>query len=93
MAEKQRTNYNAIKVVLAQQGVKNKDLAACLDVQPQQVSKWATNAHQPTLRVLFEIAGCLKVDVQTLITPNDPKGNYPNLPVPLPSQQNKDQTG
>ncbi|PZR26473.1 MAG: transcriptional regulator [Citrobacter freundii] len=93
MADKQRTNYNAIKVVLAQQGVTGKKLAEDLNVKPQRVSKWATNTSQPSIEFLFEIAGCLRVDVRTLITANDPRGDRPNLPIQLPGQQRKDQTG
>jgi putative transcriptional regulator len=92
MSEKQRINYNSIKLVLVQQGVSGKKLAAELNVKPQRVSKWATNASQPSMQFLFEIAGCLKVDVRTLITQNDTKGDHPNLPVPLPRHQKKNDT-
>lgn len=91
MAKKQRINYNSIKAVLAKEEVRNKDLAADLNVQPQRVSKWVTNTSQPSIQFLFKIAGSLNVDVRTLLTPNDLKGNRPDLPVVPSRQQKKDQ--
>jgi DNA-binding transcriptional regulator YiaG len=49
MAEKQRIKYNSIKAALANARVKNKDLAAYLNVTAQLVSKWVTNTNQPSI--------------------------------------------
>ena len=81
MAGKQRIKYNSIKTVLADIDVKNKDLAAYFNLSPQHVSKWVTNTNQPSIQWLFKIASFLKVDVRVLLTPNDPKGDQPDLPV------------
>lgn len=89
MAEKRRINYNSIKAVLAREGVKNKDLATALNVKPQRVSKWVTNTSQPSVPMFYKIAGILKVDVRTLLTPNDLKGNRPHLPVEPPHLRKK----
>ncbi len=89
MAEKHRINYNSIKAVLAKEGMKNKDLAEDLNVKPQRVSKWVTNTSQPSVQWLYKIAGSLKVDVRTLLTPNDLKDNRPHLPVEPPYRRKK----
>ena len=58
---------NQIKVVLAEEGVNNKELATLLHVAEQTVSRWCTNSQQPSLEMLFDIAKVLKRDVRDLI--------------------------
>lgn len=38
---------------------------------PATISKWCTNTAQPSLETLHVIADCLKIDVRTLINPNE----------------------
>ena len=47
---------NRIKVMLAEKGKTNKWLAAQLGKDPATVSKWCTNASQPTLETMMLIA-------------------------------------
>ena len=58
---------NRIKVVLADNGKTNKWLAEQLGKDPATVSKWCTNAAQPSLETLLQIAKCLDVEVKDLL--------------------------
>jgi transcriptional regulator with XRE-family HTH domain len=62
---------NRIKVVLADKGRTNKWLAERLGKDPATVSKWCTNAAQPSLEVLIQIAKELEVEIQELIRDTD----------------------
>lgn len=61
MAEK---NLNRIKVMLAEKGKTNKWLAEKLGRDQATISKWCTNACQPPLEALIQIAQCLEVDIK-----------------------------
>ena len=56
-----------LKVVLAEQKKTNKWLTEQLGKDPASVSKWCTNASQPSLETLVEIARSLNVDVKDLL--------------------------
>ena len=58
---------NRIKVALAAKDKTNKWLAEQLDKDPATVSKWCTNASQPSLETLLMIAKLLKVEVNDLV--------------------------
>ena len=58
---------NRIKVVLAEKGKSNKWLAEELGKGQATISKWCTNAAQPSLENLIEIANALEVSVQELV--------------------------
>ena len=60
-------DINRLKVVLAEQKRTNKWLAEQLGKDPASVSKWCTNASQPSLETLVEIARSLDVDVKDLL--------------------------
>ena len=60
-------DINGLKVVLAEQKRTNKWLAEQLGKDPASVSKWCTNASQPSLETLVEIARSLNVDVKDLL--------------------------
>ncbi len=60
-------DINRLKVVLAEQKRTNKWLAEELGKDPASVSKWCTNASQPSLETLVEIAKSLNVDVKDLL--------------------------
>ena len=60
-------DINRLKVVLAEQKRTNKWLAEQLEKDPASVSKWCTNASQPSLETLVEIARSLNVDVKDLL--------------------------
>ena len=55
------------KVVLTEQKRTNKWLTEQLGKDPASVSKWCTNASQPSLETLVEIARSLNVDVKDLL--------------------------
>ena len=61
---------NRIKTVLVDQGRTNKWLAEQLGKDPATVSKWCTNACQPSLETLFKIADLLKVNYTELLRPS-----------------------
>lgn len=60
-------DINRIKVVLAEKKRTNKWLAEQLHKDPATISKWCTNASQPSVETLLEIARVLEVDVQSLL--------------------------
>jgi transcriptional regulator with XRE-family HTH domain len=62
-----RKDINRIKVVLVENKRTNKWLAEQLGKDPATVSKWCTNAAQPSLEVLLQIADALNVDVKDLL--------------------------
>lgn len=58
---------NRIKVMLAERGKTNKWLATQLGKDPATVSKWCTNAAQPTLETMMLIAKMLEVGIEDLV--------------------------
>ena len=58
---------NRIKVMLAEKGKTNKWLAIQLGKDPATVSKWCTNAAQPTLETMMLIAKMLEVGIEDLV--------------------------
>ena len=58
---------NRIKVALAYKDKTNKWLAEQLGKDPATVSKWCTNASQPSLETLLMIAKLLDVEVNDLV--------------------------
>jgi transcriptional regulator with XRE-family HTH domain len=60
-------DLNRIKVVLVEKKRTNKWLAEQLSKDPATISKWCTNASQPDLATLREVAKLLDVDVRELI--------------------------
>lgn len=61
---------NRIKITLAICEVKVKELAEKVSVSPITVSRWCSNAQQPSLEKLYQIAEALDVDVRTLLVSN-----------------------
>ncbi|MCB0397443.1 MAG: helix-turn-helix transcriptional regulator [Flavobacteriales bacterium] len=53
--------------ILAEKGKTNNWLAEKTGKNRTTVSKWCTNAMQPTVETLFEIAQALEVDVRELL--------------------------
>lgn len=58
---------NRIKVVLVEQGKTGKWLAEQLGKNETTVSRWCSNASQPSLEMLMKIAKCLEVKVDDLL--------------------------
>ena len=73
-------DINRIKVVLVEKKRTNKWLAEQLGKDPATVSKCCTNASQPGLEALLQIANVLDVDVKDLL--NSTKENKMYLTVP-----------
>ena len=60
-------NYNRIKVMLAERNQTNKWLAEQIGKDPATVSKWVTNASQPSLEMIVKMAEVLKCNYTDLI--------------------------
>ncbi len=58
---------NRIKVVLVEHGKTGKWLAEQLGKNETTVSRWCSNASQPSLEMLMKIAEILKIDARQLI--------------------------
>lgn len=62
---------NRIKVMLAEKGRTNKWLAEQVGKDPATVSKWCTNAAQPSLEMLLQVVKVLEVEIKDLIREQD----------------------
>ena len=58
---------NRIKTALVDNGKTNKWLAEQLGKDPATISKWCTNACQPSLEMMITISKLLKVDLNALV--------------------------
>lgn len=58
---------NRLRIVLSEQNRKGKWLAEQLGKNEATVSRWCSNASQPSLEMLVKIASILKVDPRTLL--------------------------
>ncbi|MCQ2193038.1 MAG: helix-turn-helix domain-containing protein [Paludibacteraceae bacterium] len=67
---------NRIKTMLVDKGKTNKWLAMQLGKDPATVSKWCTNAAQPTLETMMQIAQLLEVEMNDLV-------RFDDLPKPI----------
>lgn len=63
----EKRDINRLKVVLAEKKRTNKWLAEQLGKDQATVSKWCTNASQPSLELLLKIAETLEVDMKDLL--------------------------
>ena len=63
----ENNDLNRVKVMLAEKKRTNKWLAEQLGKDPATISKWVTNASQPSLENLIEISKLLEVDIKVLI--------------------------
>lgn len=66
---KEKIKINRIKVVLAEKEISQKDLAKMVGKVPNTITRICNNESQPTLRLLYEIAIALKVDIRELLIP------------------------
>lgn len=62
-----KKDLNRIKVMLAEKKKTSKWLAEQLGKDPATVSRWCTNATQPSLDMLIQIADVLEIDYQELV--------------------------
>lgn len=62
-----KVEINRIKVALAETRRKNKWLAEKLDKDESTISQWCTNARQPSLENLLNIANVLDIDIRDLL--------------------------
>ena len=62
---------NRLKVVLVEQNRTGKWLAEQLGKNEATVSRWCSNASQPSLEMLVKIASILKFDPRTLLNGNN----------------------
>lgn len=58
---------NRIKVVLVEKGRTNKWLAERVGKDPATVSKWCTNAAQPTIEMLMQISKILDTSLDSRV--------------------------
>lgn len=57
----ERKRINRLKVVLAEKGMTNKQLAEILDKDPAVISKWVTNVAQPNVEMFIQLSRILGV--------------------------------
>ena len=62
-----KKNLNRIKGMLAERNLTNKWLVEQVGKDPATVSKWVTNASQPSLEMFFKIAQVLECKYTDLI--------------------------
>jgi repressor LexA len=61
---------NRIKLILQENGVKQTWLAMKLDKSYNMVNSYVANRRQPSVEVLYKIAGLLDISVKDLLTDN-----------------------
>lgn len=66
---KEKIKINRIKVVLAEKDMSHKDLAKMVGKVPNTITRICNNESQPTLKLLYDIAIALKVDIRDLLIP------------------------
>lgn len=62
-----KVEINRIKVALAETRRKNKWLAEQIGKDESTISQWCTNARQPSLENLLNIANVLEIDIRDLL--------------------------
>lgn len=62
-----KVEINRIKVALAETRRKNKWLAEKIGKDESTISQWCTNARQPSLENLLNIANVLEIDIRDLL--------------------------
>lgn len=67
----QTERINRLKVVLVEQNRTGKWLAEQLGKNEATISRWCSNAAQPSLEMLVKIASILNVDPRTLLNGNN----------------------
>lgn len=70
--------YNRIKIALLERQKTGKWLSEQLGKSDITISRWTSNASQPSLEVLYEIANILQMDVRELLVENL-KSRKPNF--------------
>ncbi len=63
----ERKRINRLKVVLAEKGMTNKQLAEILGKDPAVISKWVTNVAQPNVEMFIQLSKILEVSVNDLL--------------------------
>ena len=63
----ERKKINRLKVILAEKGMTNKQLAEILEKDPTVISKWVTNVAQPNVEMFIQLAKILDVRVDDLL--------------------------
>lgn len=67
MKKDAQIKINRLKQVLAEKDMPQKDLAEKLNKDPQTISRICNNTHQPSLKLLREMAIVLNVDIRDLL--------------------------
>lgn len=62
----ERKKINRLKVVLAEKGMTNKQLAEILDKDPAVISKWVTNVAQPNVEMFILLVKIFGVKMDDL---------------------------
>ena len=63
----ERKKINRLKVVLAEKGMTNKQLAEILDKDPAVISKWVTNVAQPNVEMFTLLVKMFGVKMDDLL--------------------------
>lgn len=63
----ERKKINRLKVVLAEKGTTNKQLAEILDKDPVVISKWVTNVAQPNVEMFILLVKIFGVKMDDLL--------------------------
>jgi transcriptional regulator with XRE-family HTH domain len=75
---KKNQRYNRLDIILAEKNISNKELAKGIKKDPASVSRWCTNETQPGVKMLYQIANFLDIDVRDLLVTNKTTGTRNN---------------
>lgn len=65
--KKQKLKINRIKAVLAEKDIAHKELAEMVGLVPNSITRICNNESQPSLKLLYDIAMALDVDIRELL--------------------------
>ncbi|MHB1920989.1 MAG: helix-turn-helix transcriptional regulator [Chitinophagaceae bacterium] len=68
----EKLKINRIKIVLAELDITHKELAKRVGKVPNSITRICNNESQPTIKLLWEIAHALDIDIRELLIPTKP---------------------
>lgn len=66
---KEPLRLNRLRVILADRGISQNEFAEMMNVHPSKISRIYNNRTEPTLKLLYQLAQVLKIEVAELLTP------------------------
>jgi transcriptional regulator with XRE-family HTH domain len=69
--KKEPVRLNRLKVVLVEKNISQTELAAMVNRDRNSISRICNNITQPSLKLLYEIAFAINIDVRSILMPKE----------------------